>query len=111
MTPRLKPACAPFAKGLRHLFPVVDRAKIRALFDNQVTWQAIADWRAGKREPPQWAVERLERMLRLHAAPVLETADELASVPPRLGTAWNKHALTLIGWRARQALENEKAGD
>lgn len=106
---RFKPVCAPFAAGMARLFPTVtSRAVVRAVFDNRVTFQAITNWRKGRREPPPWAVEKLEAALRASIAPSQEAADRLANAPERLGMAWNKRALTLIGWRARRELEKEK---
>lgn len=105
---------APFSIALARLFPITDRAKILALFEHQVTWKAISDWRAGKCEAPQWAMDKIACAIEARIAPLAESLAAVRNAPPRkhdtLAFRRQRH-LALIGWRARQELEKEKAPD
>lgn len=39
------------------------RAAMRAALDNCATWGQIKHWRAGRRRPPQWAIDLLNRKI------------------------------------------------
>lgn len=65
--PQSHPKPVPIDIAIRRLVPSGSRREILALFGNRVTWGAIAHWRKGRVEPPQWAVDSL----RAYVAPVL----------------------------------------
>lgn len=48
-----------FERAIRSLVPLGTRAEILALFDNRAHWKTIDHWLAGRRGPPQWAIDRL----------------------------------------------------
>lgn len=66
--PRLE-AKAQFRLGIESLLPPpIAPKKLVALFENRATYGAIQGWRFGRRGPPQWATELLDRKLGALAA-------------------------------------------
>ena len=55
-------AVPPAVKAIRTLFPPgSSHALMQSFFQHRVTMDAIKKWRAGKRNPPQWALDLLAR--------------------------------------------------
>lgn len=77
---------AAFKQAVAAAVPVWSSASIRALFDNRVGWTAIDNWFAGRRNPPQWALDCV-------AARGAAILDPLALVKPGPGYVAGKHNL------------------
>ena len=56
-----------FDRALRALIPLGTQAEILALFHGRAAWSAIRHWRAGRRGPPQWAIDCLRQRAALVA--------------------------------------------
>lgn len=76
----------PFERALRcalpwyvRTYPGLSRGALE-IFGNRVTRQAIDHWRAGNREPPEWAVDMLCDHLRSRAAAMQSLADEIRAM-------------------------------
>jgi hypothetical protein len=57
-----------FERAIKALAPSGSRREIRALFGNRASWAAIQHWKAGRRDPPQWAID----CLRERVAPIMD---------------------------------------
>ena len=52
-----------FDQAVRLACPDGTHKSLLALFENRVTIRAIRHWRKGRRRPPEWAKERLRKVL------------------------------------------------
>ena len=92
--------CEAFAQGLVILVPDHNRAKLRRLFQDRVTSEAIDHWRAGRRHPPQWARDIVKSRLR-----------ELARIADRIEPDPCLRFSGLMRWNARRRAQKERAGN
>ena len=65
------------------------RKGVVAMFGGRASWDTIAHWRSGRREPPDWACQVIADYLRGRARAMLDAADALEGVghPARRGVA------------------------
>lgn len=75
-----------FDSGCAAIIRTTDPAAIVALFEGRVGWQAIYNWRAGLRHPPQWAVAILANEIR-RLAEAVEATPTGAGLPERRAIA------------------------
>lgn len=68
----------PFAAALDLLWPGATGAELVSLFDERATVATIANWRAGRRNVPLWARDRLQQRIREKTA---EAESYLPSIP------------------------------
>src|SRR5216684_6338058 len=78
-------------QALRWLVPDAHGRKLVALFDGRVTRATIANWRAGRRSIPQWAIDRIDQLTR-------ERSRAVTAIKPGPG----KSAIGFARWRARR---------
>ena len=79
------------------------RKGVVAIFGGRASWDTIAHWRSGRRDPPDWAREVIADYLRGRAAAMLEAADALNEVARR------REGRTVAATRARKAKRRAKA--
>jgi len=75
---------------IRKLVPSGRRAEITALFDGKAPYNSIKDWRKGRRYPPAWAIDMVQKR-------VAEIADHASKI--RSGPGVSTHGLR--AWHAR----------
>ena len=81
--PEINPVPSPFEFACQLLEPpiaqrVLGRRKaILAFFENRYTWGAVKHWAKGRRQAPQWAIDRIIAELRKTAADRMAAADML----------------------------------
>jgi hypothetical protein len=94
----LKPVTT-FARAVEALQPGAGGRSIVKLLDGKAKRHAILNWRAGRRQAPQWALQLLARKIRERAAELATVASEAHNEKERLGLSAG--ALNLAKWRAR----------
>jgi hypothetical protein len=102
-----RPARTPFDHVVRILLGVRSAAEIRALLYNRYSWIALNDWRAGRRIPPAWVLERLAEVIRADAEQLLAA---LASVPKRCESP-GKHPAAVAALQRINARATAKAAE
>ena len=88
-----------FRQAVDLLLPNATGSQVAALLGNQVSRNACCNWLAGRRQPPQWALQLLASKIREQALPAIELAKQLDTQKERLGL--KAGALNLAKWRAR----------
>jgi len=105
----LKP---PIGQAIERLLPPPIRsAELVDLFDSRASYANIQAWRYGSHKPPQWALDIIDAKLAAAIEPIQECREAVRREGPGPGQGWDKRALTLLGWRARQELEKERGPD
>lgn len=102
-----KPVTNPIGRAILWLLPApIAKHDALNLFDGRAKYGAIKAWRHGKRRPPQWAVEILERKLRERMAPGVELCEQIYSaVGPGMAAAGTR---SLNAWRAAGRPQKQK---
>jgi len=90
----------PFARALNILKPGAGGSDIVKILDGRAKRTATLNWRAGRRQPPRWALQLLARKIRERALPMLSAADTLDNEKERLGLSAG--ALNLARWKANR---------
>lgn len=93
----------PFDRVITFMLRVHSSRDILAELGNRCTWQAVAHWRAGRRRPPAWVLERLAELLRADYEQQLE---HLAAVK-RFEPGQHPEALRALN-RVNAARQNAK---
>jgi hypothetical protein len=88
---------------LQHYWPGIIGQQLVELFDNRIDRTTVANWRAGRRRMPQWAIVRLEQQIRDFERYGHELISKLAPGPTR-----RANAVYLKRWQATRRLA--KAG-
>jgi hypothetical protein len=81
----------PIDQALRWLVPNADGKQLVALFDGRASRPVIANWRAGKRSAPQWAIDRINQRLK-------ERQEKAAKIQPGPG----RSTIGFRRWRANR---------
>jgi hypothetical protein len=55
------------------------RAAMLAVLDNAATWGQIKHWRAGRRRPPQWAIDTLAKKIERRVRALDDSRQELVA--------------------------------
>lgn len=87
-----------FELAIRALWPNASGQDLVALFDGRVAVTTIANWRAGRRGIPSWAIDRLHQRIDEHSA---QAKQYLQRVQP--GPGLKAGAINLARYRARSA--------
>lgn len=86
----------PFEMALHELWPDATGQDLVALFDGRVAVTTIANWRAGRRGIPPWAIDRLHQRIDERSA---QAKRYLQHVVP--GPGLKAGAINLARYRAR----------
>jgi hypothetical protein len=89
-----------FSDAVEALQPGASGSAIAALLNNKVDRTTVANWRAGRRSAPQWALRVLADHHRSLASKHAALADQLYAQKERPGL--KAGALNLARWRARK---------
>ena len=88
----------PFELAIRALWPNATGQELVALFDGRAAVTTIANWRAGRRGIPAWAIDRLHQRIDERSA---QAKRHLQHVAP--GPGLKAGAINLARYRARSA--------
>lgn len=74
-----------FARAVELLKPGASGSDIAAMLDHKATRFCVLNWKAGRANPPKWALELLAAKIRAQTEAPLAIADELERLPERAG--------------------------
>ena len=74
-----------FSRAVELLQPGASGSDIAAMLDHKVTRFCALNWKAGRANPPAWALQILAAKLRAQTTKPLAIASELEALPERVG--------------------------
>ena len=89
----------PLERVLQHYWPSVVGQQLVDLFDGRIDRTTVANWRAGRRRMPQWAILHLEQQIREFERYGHELISKLTPGPTR-----RANAIHLKRWHANGRL-------